>query len=103
MNNKDYYLEQYNVLMDECYKDAREEIEEGSSVDVGAVATEMFEERANTDEVVGYYIANHGEYALKDWKDNIEGLKLSEQDKEVDRILKHLYADDIKNAIEKGV
>lgn len=85
--DKQYYVEQYNQLWDECLKEAGEEC----SDDVTALATEIFEEKCGVDEVVGYYIVLHEDSALKDWKDNIAGIELSEQDKEVDKILGELY------------
>lgn len=85
--DKQYYVEQYNQLWDECLKEAGEEC----SDDVTALATEVFEEKCGVDEVVGYYIVLHEDSALKDWKDNITGIELSEQDKEVDKILRELY------------
>ena len=85
---KEYYMEQYHILWDECLKEAGEEVCD----DVTALATELFEERCKTDEVVGYYIVTHGEeYALSDWKNNIKGIEMTEQDKEVDAILESLY------------
>lgn len=89
MKTKEYYMEQYHILWDECLKEAGEE----TCDDVTALATEFFEERCKTDEVVGYYIVLYGdEYALSDWKRNIKGIEMTEQDKEVDAILESLYA-----------
>lgn len=57
----------------------------------GIQATYEFDETANAKEVVGFYVFNEKENALNQWLDNIKGLELTEQDKEVTRILKELY------------
>lgn len=60
----------------------------------GTQATYEFEEVANTEEVVGYYVFNEGDNALKQWLQNIEGIELTDQDKKVTEILKELYTED---------
>lgn len=87
MKTKEYYMEQYHVLWDECLIEAGEE----TCDDVTALTSELFEERCKTDEVVGYYIVLYGDDALNVWRDNTEQTILSEQDKEVDAILDALY------------
>ena len=42
---------------------------------------------ANTEEIVGYYLANYEDQALNVWLDNINGLELTKQDKEVTTLL----------------
>ena len=42
---------------------------------------------ANTEEIVGYYLANYEDQALNVWVDNINGLELTKQDKEVTTLL----------------
>ena len=85
MTKEDYeqiYLKRINQLLDKWKDD--------SDYD-GTQATYEFEETANAEEVVGYYVFNEKENALNQWLNNIEGLNLTEQDKEVTKILKELY------------
>lgn len=91
--NKKYYVNAFNKKWDDCLKQARKDIEEnnGTFDIVTEIATEIFEETANAEEVVGYYIVYHNESALKDWEVNTEGVNFTEQDKEIDRILRELY------------
>ena len=85
--SKEFYIEAYNKKWDECLKEAEKE----NSKDVSESATYIFEETANAKEVVGYYLVYHGDDALKDWKSNTDGIKMNEQDLEVDRILTELF------------
>lgn len=80
---KQKYIDIYNRRMEELLVECDGDMD---------TVTELFEETATVDEVVGYYIVWHEEYALSDWLDNIDGIELTEQDKEVDRKLKELYA-----------
>lgn len=57
----------------------------------GTQATYEFDETANTEEIVGYYVFNEGENALKTWKINTENIQMNEQDKNVTSILEELY------------
>lgn len=86
-----YYLNLYQTKWDECYDHAQKEDPQADEEDIRYYANMSFEEEANAEEVVGYYICYHGDDALKDWLSNTEDIKLSIQDKEVDRILKRLY------------
>lgn len=87
------YIETFNKKWDICLKEAEKDIQEnGGTADIlSYVTTEIFEETANAEEVVGYYIMYHKDSALRDWIDNTKGISFTEQDKEVDRILKELY------------
>lgn len=80
------YISIYEYKMDEIYRQLKEEGVE----DIDYCCTMEFDETANTEEVVGYYLANEGTNALKRWLENIDGVKLTEQDKEVTEILKEL-------------
>jgi hypothetical protein len=42
---------------------------------------------ANTEEIVGYYLANYEDQALEVWLDNINGLELTDQEKAVTTLL----------------
>ena len=86
MTEKEYYIEKYNKRWNECL----EETSKSESNDHGYDATILFDETANAEEVVGYYLVNHMKNPLRDWLNNIEGIKLNEQDKEITRILKRL-------------
>lgn len=91
--DKEYYITIFDEKWNRCLKLAEEDIQKnGGAADiVPDIATEIFEECANAEDVVGYYITYHGDDALRDWLDNTKGIAFSEQDKEVDCILKKLY------------
>ena len=86
MKNKEYYKVKYIKKWEECYLKA---VENGSE-DPGYDATISFEHDANAEEIVGYYLLLHKD-PFKTWLNNIEGINLSEQDKEVTKILGNLY------------
>ena len=86
MKNRSYYESIYENRMDEIYREMLEEEVE----DIDYACTMEFDETANAEEVVGYYLVNEGTNALKQWLENIDGIDLSEQDKEVTKILKKL-------------
>ena len=54
-------------------------------------ADENLEDSVNAGEVAVYYIAVYGDDALVRWRSNTQYKMLSEQDREVDRILTVLY------------
>lgn len=83
MKSKEHYIEKYNKRWNECF----DEVSKSGSNDPGYDATMIFDETANAEEVVGYYLVYHAENPLRDWLINIEGIDLSEQDKEVTNIL----------------
>lgn len=85
MKNKEYYKTKYNKKWEECYMEA---VENGSE-DSGYDASISFDEIANAEEIVGYYLVLHKD-PFKTWLSNIEGINLSEQDKEVTKILEGL-------------
>lgn len=87
MMDRNYYIEAYNRRWNECLEEAKRE----NAKDIGESATFVFEDICNAEEVVGYYLVYHGENALKDWKTNTEGIQMSVQDLEVDRILTELF------------
>ena len=85
--DRNYYIEAYNRRWNECLEEAKRE----NAKDISESATYIFEESCNAKEVVGYYLINHGEDSLNDWKSNTNGIKMSSQDLEVDRILTELF------------
>lgn len=86
MKNRVYYESKYENRMDEIYRELQYEGLE----DLGYACTMEFDETANAEEVVGYYLVNEGTNALKQWLENIDGIDLTEQDKKVTKILKEL-------------
>lgn len=89
--SKEYYIESYNKLYEECLSETT-----GHSM-VGADI--LFGERATVDAIVGYYLANYKEGALETW---LKQLNLcigwhkeqeTKTDKEVTRILMELFSD----------
>lgn len=93
MKDKTYYTEVFNKKWDSCLEEAKKDIQENGGTDdiLSYVATEIFEDTANSEEIVGYYITYHDDYALSAWVSNTKGISFTEQDKKVDRVLKDLY------------
>lgn len=92
MKNRSYYELKYESRMDEIYREMLEEDLE----DIDYACTIEFDETANAEEVVGYYLVNESTNALKQWLENIDGIDLTEQDKEVTKILKKLDKNNYK-------
>ena len=92
MKNRSYYELKYESRMDEIYREMLEEDVE----DIDYACTIEFDETANAEEVVGYYLVNESTNALKQWLENIDGIDLTEQDKEVTKILKKLDKNNYK-------
>lgn len=86
MKGYSYYKSIYENRMDEIYA----ELKFTDVEDINYACTLEFDETCVAEEVVGYYLVNEGTNALKQWLENIEGLELTEQDKEVTRLLKEL-------------
>lgn len=90
--DKQYYIDKYNKLYDECLIEAGEE----NADDVTAGADTLFEEYASAEHIVGYYLCNYEDSALSAWKNNlsyaIERWKNeTDTDKEVTAILTGLF------------
>lgn len=90
-----HYEKAYHVYMAQCYHDAINELFGKNSSEFRSnfkdeLANEIFENTANPEQVVGYYLVYYGEEAYKQWSENTSGKKLSEQDKEIDAILSSL-------------
>ena len=65
----------------------------GSKLYLTDCASDTYAKILNSaEEVAGYYLWLHEDDALKDWKANTKGIKFTETDKEVDRILEELCA-----------
>ena len=89
MKTKQYYIARYNEGWKKCFDEVSNDGSKAPRYD----ASMLLDETANTEEVVGYYLVYHEENPLKDWLNNlhIKGIDLiSEQDKEVTKILKEL-------------
>lgn len=96
LKTKKEYAEDYDNLLRRAEMTARDECNEngGSFEDAYAEIVGEFELHANTDEVVGHYVARYQDKALLAWKRNTEHLsenELTEQDREVTKILEQLY------------
>lgn len=57
----------------------------------GTQVTYEFEDNATVDQIVGFYIVCEGDRALIQWRENIDGLDLTEKDIAVTKILEELY------------
>lgn len=94
--NRGYYIYEYNSFWKKCLEDAEEKAKDiqtyGENFDIQLEATEHFEECANAAQVVGYYLVYHEENSLTVWKNNIEGRELTNQDKEITKILERIFA-----------
>lgn len=91
MKNREYYILKYEDRMDEIYR----ELVNTDVEDIDYACTMEFDQTANAEEVVGYYLINYEWNPLKGWLENIEGIDLTEQDEEVTRILTELRGKDI--------
>lgn len=88
--DKNYYLNKYNKKMEKCHKVALEEKESGCDMDIEFLATHEFEETADVEEIVGYYLAYYEDNALSVWLKNIIGLPLTKRDNAIEQILRSL-------------
>ena len=86
MKDRVYYQQKYEDRMDEIYR----ELKEQNVDDIDYACTMEFDETANAEEIVGYYLSDGETTALKRWLENTEDIELTEQDKEVTRILTEL-------------
>lgn len=84
------YIELYERFYTECMYEAVEEWQVcffPSNTSVEDVANQFFEEQALAEHIVGYYLSIYRDNALRVWRANVENKELTEQDKEVERIL----------------
>lgn len=86
MKDRNYYVQKYEDRMDELYRELKAEGVE----DIDYACTMEFDQTANAEEVVGYYLINYEWNPLKGWLENTENIELTQQDEEVTRILKEL-------------
>lgn len=87
---KGHYLRAYEVFFDECIERAMEGVRSGEyplEMCVTGIANELFEEYAQAEHVAGYYLSIYRDNALRVWRANVESKELTDQDKEVERIL----------------
>ena len=102
IHNKQYYVDKY----DKAWNKVKSEIEKrGEDPEVVGV-TDEWEQNATPEEIVGYYIEAHEEYAYETWLDNLSHRRENERelykesDIEVTTILKDLeYLEVINNYI----
>ena len=90
MNNvkKDiqYYKSKYKNRLDEIYC----ELADLNVKDIDYTCTMEFDETANAEEVVGYYLTHYDKHAFETWMENIKYIELTGQDKEITRIFEEL-------------
>ena len=86
MKDITYYQQKYENIMDAIYRALRE----AEVNDIDYVCTMVFDETANAEEIVGYYLSDGITTALKRWQENTEHIEMTEQDREVTRILTEL-------------
>jgi hypothetical protein len=92
MKNRTYYVQKYEDRMDEIYR----ELKETNVKDIDYACTIEFDETANAEEVVGYYLINYEWNPLRGWLENTASIDLTEQDKEVTKILVELNENDYR-------
>ena len=91
---KQDYIQKYENRMDEIYKELKYEHHIPDN-EIDEQCTYEFDQTANAEEVAGYYIINYEEDPLKEWLENLQWREeLTEQDKEVTRILTELDKED---------
>jgi len=84
LKNKDYYISKFDKKWKEYL------IKTGNvNSDDNEQATNLFDETASAEEVVGFYLKFHKDNAYEEWLTNIDGINLSDQDTTVDFILKY--------------
>lgn len=86
MKTKQYYIEQCKKRWKKCFDKASSNRSKNPGFDTSI----LFDKTANAEEVVGYYLTFPTKNPLEDWLNDIEGLELSERDKEVTKILKEM-------------
>jgi hypothetical protein len=88
--NKKNFIDIFQNKWEECMKEAKEN--KTADNDISAVAMDIFNENANAEEVVGYYLTYYGEEAMETWRENVKYVDMNPQDKEVDKLLTILFA-----------
>lgn len=86
MKDRVYYQQKYENTMDAIYR----ALQEAEVQDIDCVCTMVFDETADTEEIVGYYLSDGYTTALARWLENTEYIEMTEQDREVTRILTEL-------------
>ena len=86
MKSREYYQQKYENTMDAIYR----ALQEAEVQNIDYVCTMVFDETANAEEIVGYYLSDGITTALERWQENTEHIEMTEQDREVTRILTEL-------------
>ena len=107
--------EHYQKLYDEKYDKLLEQAKNDGMNDPEAWANDTFDEDATPEEVVGYYLAWHGDEAFKDWMENLRFYQSKsgiispakkEHDEKVTKLLEKLFGqvwvDEIEWDIPEG-
>ena len=91
MHDKSYYLDKFKDKIAKCEEEEKNNAhQEGVEYD-SSFAQERFDEECNAEEIVGYYIYYYKDDALKTWRENIEGRVITDEIRDVTRILEYLY------------
>ena len=91
MHDKSYYLDKFKDKIAKCEEEERNNAhQEGVEYD-SSFAQERFDEECNAEEIVGYYINYYEDDALKTWREAIEGRVVTDEIRDVTRILEYLY------------
>ena len=89
MHDKSYYLDKFKDKY--AKKEEKNTAWQENVVYDPFSAQERFDEECNAEEIVGYYIYYYEDDALKTWRENIEGRVITDEIREVTRILEYLY------------
>ena len=84
------YIKRYEDKLDKCISEAKESMKKlYDDLDDKCIqeAVEHFEETANAEEVVGYYLSHYGDDAYKAWEDNTSNIELNDEHKSIGEIL----------------
>jgi hypothetical protein len=91
-NNKQFYINSYNNLVNKAKEEFETDLSKGlCNDDALDDYIQQYETGANTNEVVGYYLVWYDQLANKQWLQNTScKMILTKQDQEVTKILNSL-------------
>ena len=92
--DRNYYIRKYEDRMDEIYRELKYE-HNISDNEIDENCTMEFDQTANAEEIVGYYLVNYEYNPLGSWLENLKWVdKVTEQDNDVTAILTELCKED---------
>lgn len=91
MHDKSYYLDKFKDKIAKCTEEEKNNAHQEGVKFEPYFVEKRFDEECNAEEIVGFYIYDYGDDALKTWRDNIEGRVITDEIREVTRILEYLY------------